>query len=539
MPTPHKAYYSLNKKIIIGVIVIIAPILGLIFFWIEANLLKQAKVQTLEKARVIADYVILTRQWITDCNGGVFVPAKSDGAQNIRFEEMEYVLNCQVKTPTGILQMFTPSMVTKKLSEYSSANKSYSMKLSSLNPINPENMADPFERRALIHFEKNSANEFYNFSNQHCDFMVPLHSTRGCLKCHEDFDVINAGVVGGLRVTVPYDETRKILRQNAMILGGSSFGIIAIIIAFLIFMINKVVLSPLKVLEETGRQISSGNLSARVSINTRDELEFLGHNFNTMASTLEKNHEQQEKKITLATQDLAKANKELLKLDKLKSDFLANMSHELRSPLTAARGGVNYLERTIQNPHAFQYLSIVEKNLARLTWMINNLFDYTKLEAGKIEWEFQKENITTLVEEVIEIMSPVAMKKKITVDLTYPGDIYSCIDLERMEQVFVNILDNAIKFSDEGTAISICLEKKTDHVRVSIKDQGPGIKDNLFDNIFEKFYTGESSQPNKGSGMGLAISKAIVSAHHGEITLKSELGKGACFEVILPFFQVL
>ena len=132
--------HSLNKKFIIGVIVIIVPILGLIFTGIAANLIKQAKAQTLEKARVVADTIILTRQWVTDCDGGIFVPVQSLGAENI-----DDIIQCRYNTPIGPIQMFTPAMVTKKLSEYSMKKKSYSIKLSSLFPISSDNMADDFE----------------------------------------------------------------------------------------------------------------------------------------------------------------------------------------------------------------------------------------------------------------------------------------------------------------------------------------------------------------------------------------------------------
>lgn len=522
-------HHTLNKKIIIGVIVIIAPILGLIFIWIGANLLKQAKDQTLEKARAVSDNIILTRQWITDCNGGVFVPVDSSGARKI-----DHKTEWQIKTPSGALQMFTPSMVTKKLSQYSTKKESYSMKLSSLDPISIDNKADEFETQALNHFKHKGVSEFYRFTDFHCDFMVPLYNTKGCVKCHKRDKKIASSIIGGLRVTVPYHQTKKILKQNAFIFGGAGIFIIFVVIGFLIFMINKVVLMPLKELEKKGSQISSGNFDARVEIQTNDELEVLGHNFNMIASSLGKNHEQLEKKVAMATKDLAKANQELLKLDQLKSDFLANMSHELRSPLTAARGGVTYLERTIQNPDAFQYLTIVEKNLARLTWLINNLFDFTKLEAGKIEWEFNKENITTLVEEVIEIMRPTAMGKNIRVEFINPGDFYVLIDLERMEQVLINILDNAIKFSPDNAMIRIGLEKAGDSVEIFIKDQGPGIDEKLHNTVFEKFYRGKNSKQKTGSGMGLAISKAIVQAHEGQIYIKSQSGNGACFYIALP-----
>ena len=526
--------HSLNKKFIIGVIVIIVPILGLIFTWIETNLIKQAKAQTLEKARVVADTIILTRQWVTDCDGGVFVPVQSLGAMGI-----DDKIQCRFKTPIGAIQMFTPAMVTKKLSQYSMEKKSYNIKLSSLYPISSDNMADDFEKQALTRFQSEKIPEIYRFTDFSCDFMVPLYRTKGCVKCHTRENqgpekIIISSIIGGLRVTVPYLETRKILKQNAIMFGGAGICITVLIIGFLMFMINKLVLNPLKELEDKGRQVASGNPDARVAIKTNDELELLGHNFNTMASTLSKNNEQLEKKISMATKNLAKANHELLKLDKLKSDFLANMSHELRSPLTAARGSITYLERTIKNPDAFQYLTIVEKNLTRLTRLINNLFDFTKLEAGKIEWEFNRENITVLIEEIIEIMSPISMGKNINVDFVNPGSIYALIDLERMEQVLVNILDNAIKFSEQNSTINIGLEKTDDKVEIFIKDQGPGIDKNLFENIFEKFYTGESNHQHKGSGMGLAISKAIVQAHEGEINIKSTLGQGSCFYILLP-----
>jgi nitrate/nitrite-specific signal transduction histidine kinase len=146
--------------------------------------------------------------------------------------------------------------------------------------------------------------------------MVPLYNTKGCVKCPKRDKTIASSIIGGLRVTVPYHQTKKILKQNAFMFGGAGIFIIFVIIGFLIFMINKVVLMPLKELEEKGSQISSGNFDARVEIQTNDELEVLGHNFNMMASSLGRSHEQLEKKVSMATMGLEKANRELLKLDK-------------------------------------------------------------------------------------------------------------------------------------------------------------------------------------------------------------------------------
>ncbi|MCP3901381.1 MAG: DUF3365 domain-containing protein, partial [Desulfobacteraceae bacterium] len=410
--------HSLNRKFILGVIIIIVPILGFIFVWIERNLTEQAKTHTIDKARVVADNIILLRQWITDSKGGVFIPLDSQGACNMP-NELKYRLDTKI----GKLQMYTPSMVTNKLSQYSMEEKLYSFKLSSLNPVNLKNQADDFEKQALKYFNQKNATEVYRFNEASLDFIVPLYKRKGCIKCHADDNVVNSNVMGGLRITVPYEQTRKTLKRNVLMLTSAGVCVTLVTIGVLLFLINKIVLKPLKELEKKSRDISSGNLDTRVAINTNDELEHLGNNFNIMASNLAQNRDRLEERVAKATQELARANKDLLELDTLKSDFLTNMSHELRTPLTAAKGGIAYLERVIQDDDDLKYISIVDKNLSRLAWLITNLFEFTKLEAGKIEWEFSEENISGLVEEVIEIISPIANKKNISIEFSNPGDI--------------------------------------------------------------------------------------------------------------------
>ncbi len=255
-----------------------------------------------------------------------------------------------------------------------------------------------------------------------------------------------------------------------------------------------------------------------------------------MAQSLMHNQDSLEEKITRATKDLAQANQQLLKLDKLKSDFLANMSHELRTPLTAVKGSINYLERTLENQENLEFVNIIEKNISRLTRLIANLFDFTKLEAGVIEWEFTEEDLSQLIRDVIEILSPLALGKKIDIQLESPQTLNAVIDFERIEQVLVNLIDNAIKFSEPHSTIQIRLEKEKDDIIIYVKDQGCGIDKENLDTIFKKFYTAtnDSSNKNQGAGMGLAISKAIISAHNGSIIVESEQGRGSKFLIRLP-----
>jgi signal transduction histidine kinase len=289
-------------------------------------------------------------------------------------------------------------------------------------------------------------------------------------------------------------------------------------------------------MEKMTSEIGRGNLNARVNINTGDEFQKLGLAFNHMALRLSKGRDFLEEKISQATFELSEANQGLETLDQLKSDFLANMSHELRSPLTVIRGGLDYLNRTIKLEDNRNYLEIIDKNLARLIRLVSDLFDFTKIEAKKIDWSFEEENLTVLIEEVIEILSPLALDKKISIIYEPSGHIIMKFDLERIEQVLVNLIENAIKFSDQKTEIRINVQQDPESVTVSIKDHGIGIPEKNIETIFDKFSTVPSGRDGKteGTGLGLAICKAIVEAHGGKLWVESIRGVSSTFYFTLP-----
>ena len=170
-------------------------------------------------------------------------------------------------------------------------------------------------------------------------------------------------------------------------------------------------------------------------IATGDEFEKLGTAFKTMGQKLTEGRDLFEEKIALATSELSEANRELQTLDKLKSDFLANMSHELRSPLTVIRGGIDYLNRTVKLEDNRNYIKIMDKNLTRLINLVSDLFDFTKIEAQKIDWSFAQENLSVLIHEVVEIISPLAIDKRIAINFASHGDIFAEFDLERIKHL--------------------------------------------------------------------------------------------------------
>jgi signal transduction histidine kinase len=529
-----KLHISLQIKFLLSIILIIVPVLGIIFTWTGIQNEKQAKEQVLTQARVLSRQVILTRQWITDC-GGVMVPLESKGAKNTTC-----FIDDKLQTSRGLYQRFTPAMVTRKLSQYSLKQDLYGFRLASLTPLNPENTPDGFENKALNVFNQQKVDELFRFEERdgkhYFQYIVPLYMEKGCLKCHKGKEKSLTAVRGGLSIFLPVDHMSLSIKNNNIKLAVYGTALILLTIFTLFILMRLVVIKPLHELEKMTSEIGRGNLDARVHIHTGDEFEKLGLAFNHMALRLSKGREFLEEKIAQATYELSEANQELKTLDQLKSDFLANMSHELRSPLTVIRGGIDYLNRTIKLEDNRNYLEIIDKNLARLIRLVSDLFDFTKIEAKKVDWSFEEENLTVLIEEVIDILSPLALDKKISIIYEPYKPILLDFDLERIEQVLVNLIDNAIKFSDQKSDIRITVQEDSESVIVSIKDQGIGIPEKDIESIFDKFSTVPSGRDGKteGTGLGLAICKAIVEAHGGKIWAESISGVSSTFYFKLP-----
>jgi signal transduction histidine kinase len=520
---------SLQWKFFLCIVLIIFPTLGIIFTWAGIQNGKQANDQVVNQARILSRQIVLTRQWITDC-GGVFVNLQSRGARDITC-----FIDDKLQTTHGSYQRFTPSMVTRKLSQYSTRQDLYRFRLASLNPLNPENVPDGFEREALTLFQTKKIKETFRFEHRgqkkYFQYMVPLYMEEKCLNCHNrQEDTLNS-IGGGLSVFLPVDEMSAVTRKNHLKLAVAGTALIFMTIFTLFILMRRFVIKPLKKLEEMTDEIGRGNLEARVNIDTGDELAKLGHRLNTMARSLSKGRDHLQEKIAQATKELSDANRELQTLDTLKSDFLANMSHELRTPLTVIRGGIDYLNRTIKKEDNRNYLEIIDKNLARLIHLVSDLFDYTKFTAKKIDWSFDQANLSVLIEEVIEIISPLSMDKNIALNYENPGEILVEMDLERIEQVLVNLIENSIKFSNPDTEIIISAEEDKTHVMVSVKDHGVGISEKNLKTIFDKFSTVPSAGINKpeGTGLGLAICKAIIEAHDGKIWAESVEGESSTF----------
>jgi PAS domain S-box-containing protein len=254
-----------------------------------------------------------------------------------------------------------------------------------------------------------------------------------------------------------------------------------------------------------------------------------------------------EKRVKGRTAELEKSkrkvelqNIQLKKLDQLKTDFLNTTSHELRTPVASIKGYIQMLlkralgEITEEQKKA---LEVLLRNTNRLDHLIQDILDISNLESGTMKFIPEKTDVTKMVKEVAETMQASADSKRIKINIDIQKEIPDLmIDSERIKQVLVNLVDNAIKFSPEGLRIQIKTRKKKEDVLFEVQDFGRGIPKNKQKKIFERFYQVDSGIDRKfgGVGLGLTISKKIIDTYGGKIWVDSTVGKGSSFKFSLP-----
>ena len=254
--------------------------------------------------------------------------------------------------------------------------------------------------------------------------------------------------------------------------------------------------------------------------------------------------ERKSRELEAATSELKTANLRLTELDKMKDDFISTVTHELRTPLTAIRAFSEILRDHPQLPEQKRsaYLDIVIKESERLTRLINNVLDMAKIEAGQVEWHDCLLDMKQVIEDAVNATSQLFAEQHVVLDLKLPDSVPLFIaDRDRIIQVLLNLLSNAVKFCNQADGrVTVSLEVRDDALRVRVSDNGPGVRPQDKDLIFEKFRQGGDSLAGKpqGTGLGLPISREIIRHFGGALWLESAPGEGATFVFTLPLKKV-
>ena len=416
----------------------------------------------------------------------------------------------------------------------------------------------PLERRTLQWVDKEPSVDFYAKlyrydGDYRYRFGRVLLLEKACAQCHEtpapsllptDLDSVPSGVFAVASVDIPSQVQPNQLLLNRMFIFTAALvaGSLAIVVFYLI--ISRLILQPVRVLQETAEKVSEGDLNIRTHIPTDDEFQVLSETFNRMLENLKAGEDQLRsinKSLDLKLEQMKETNLALYESNRLKSEFLANVSHELRTPLNSILGFAELLKEApavTADTKGVRYIQNILRSGQNLLELINDLLDLAKIEAGRMEVRAEPLSLSDLFEGLTSILKPLLEARTLAIEASVGLDVpLMTTDAAKLQQILYNFLSNAIKFSPAGSGIRLEARRHdAEHVKIVVSDRGPGIPMEKQAMIFEKFRQVDASHTREhgGTGLGLSISKELTHLLGGEVGVNSTEGAGATFWIVLP-----
>jgi signal transduction histidine kinase len=321
--------------------------------------------------------------------------------------------------------------------------------------------------------------------------------------------------IGAVYLLTPVPEVQR-LQFSVFRLFMISGGVAILLAIILVYIFSLRFTKPLKQINNAAKIIAGGEFRNRLVVNTKDEIGQLAESFNQMVDDLQK-------------------------LEEMRRGFIANVSHELRTPMTSIGGFVEgILDGTIPPDRQKNYLLIVKDETTRLNRLVNDLLDLAKMESGEITLNIKPFDINELIRICVIKLETLITSKNLEIEANFDNDnLLVTADRDSIERVIINLLHNAVKFSNENGKIILETVKNKEKVLISIKDSGIGIDDDEQKRVWDRFYKSDKSRgkDKTGTGLGLAIVKNIVNEHKQDIWVESEIGSGTKFTFTLDYFR--
>jgi len=259
---------------------------------------------------------------------------------------------------------------------------------------------------------------------------------------------------------------------------------------------------------------------------------------------LKRSHDELEERVKARTAELAEANEELVRLNKMKSDFVSAVSHELRTPLTSIKGYNSLVRGGKFGPvtkEQAERLEKINRHTDYLSNLISDLLDIARIESGRVGMSVRPLLLPRLIDTVADLLAPQLKERDLDLQVKVPADLPLIpADESRLQRVFVNLLSNAIRFTPDKGVITIRATPMKEHLQIDVADTGLGVAPEDLPKLFTEFFRADNpvNRERKGTGLGLTLVKRIVEAHGGKIGVTSQLGKGSMFSFTLPWQPV-
>lgn len=510
-----KLLMTLKGKFITAVAAILTLSCGILIVYTSHLQHRLVIGQAEQQARMLYRQILLTRQWVADHQGLFLVQGETAQSNAFLHEPL-------TTTASGlVLVKRNPAMVTRELSEYAAKSGLGWFRVTSALPVNPANAPDAFEQESLRRFSAGQVEHLAIDRNQDgrvLRYAAPLVAETSCLACHSEHGYQQGDIRGALSVTIPIAWADAVIRANNHTLLFLGLAAVLAAAAVMLLLFSRLVDRPIRQLSGAMAVFPEQTVEALELPHSQDEIGRLSVSFADLC-----------RRLSASQQALAAAGEQGFRAEKLAAlgQLTAGIAHEINNPLAGMLNCVRSMQQEPENLDLQnRYLPLLHKGLRRIELTMRQLLNYGRVEPLHI----RQVDVDTVILDCLELLGHRLHNIVVNLDLRFNN--LCCIDSEAIKQIVMNITLNAIQAMPEGGSLSIASREENNAVALTFEDTGTGIAQELQDRIFDPFFT--TKEIGEGTGLGLAVTLAMVQRLNGRIDIRSQPGVGAVFIVSLP-----
>ena len=472
--------------------------------------------QATRQAKMLFNQILLTRQWVADHNGLFLVKAPG-------VEANPFLPHNQIQDEAGNwLVKRNPAMVTRELSVYAARAGMGQFNVTSLKPMNPENIPDHFERASLKQFEQ-GLTEAVNLEviggKNRLRYMAPLQVERQCLECHASQGYKVGDIRGGMSVSIPIDWAYEEIRKNNWLLLNIAIVTIIIVSLAIYFLFDLLVAKRLKVLAQQMDSYPDKQPNEQQRDRLNDEIGSLGGNFHKLCQRLEQ-----------AQQELDATREQVFQSEKQAAlgRLVAGVSHEINNPLGGMQNCIQTMKRSMDQPQLLgRYLELLGQGVERIKGTVQQLLNIGRKEPLQLV----EGDVDQMLRDCLELSC--VGRRNIELELQLEIGQPLLIGMEALRQVVLNLAGNAVQaLGENGGQLRVSSRFSGQQLSIDIADNGPGIAPEHLDKIFEPFFT--TKEVGEGTGLGLSVSYSLIKQMGGELNVHNAVTGGAVFSISIP-----